>query len=104
MSNATLIIENKEFDKRRKEVTDKWDKEWVSEGEPKGLTASFECEFRPEEISYDDGELTVYGVFDIGELGSVSISFPIPTHVSQSILEDVVKKYNKVKTLMEAVK
>jgi hypothetical protein len=109
MSEPTIEIRltKTTFDQRKKDFLAIWKAESPNEEE---ILADYII--RPdvidtaEGIQYKDGEITFFSSLHLSgdHIGYVNISVPLDSDLLSDILESQVKKYNKIKTIIEATK
>jgi hypothetical protein len=99
-----IVIEDNEkyFDKLRKQA----DSDSQNDEEIKNVSLSCDGHLQEtDEIYFEDGKLHYSGNFTSKEGSSyVCIEIPISQEVLFDILGDSIKKFNKIKTVLEATK
>lgn len=107
MTNSLFLsIENNWFEKTKKQA-EKDAK--ANKGEESNSLEWEQLSIVPAEITFEEGELNVAIAFQDGdpliEVGYISITLEdLPDHVLLKIIEYTIKKLNKFKTVIEAVK
>lgn len=59
-----------------------------------------------DELEYKDGSIVLGASMHIGgeHIGYIAVDIPLESDILTSILETQIKKYNKIKTIIEATK
>jgi len=98
--NAFLILYPEVLDKERKEAEERAKVEGFE-----GLLWD-DLELSIDEMRYEEGDITVNGSFYSNgkEFGPVSITIPIDLELTIEITQDYIKRLNKLKSVLEAVK
>ena len=98
--NVYLVLYPDVLDKERKEAEERAKAEGYE-----GLLWDY-LELSIDEMRYEDGNIIMDGSFYSNgkEFGYISISAPIDLELMVEIIQDYVKRLNKLKSVLEAVK
>ena len=98
--NVCLILYPDVLDKERKEAEKRAKADSID-----GLLWS-DLELSIDEMRYEDGLIIIDGAFYSNgkEFGYVSITIPIDLELTIEITQDYIKRLNKLKSVLEAVK
>lgn len=106
VSDAGLTIYGRIFDEIRKageeEANATFDDEFIEDNKP----ISVDGDFVVDVIEYEDGVLTIIGEYCVTgkTLFTISTNIDIDFDLAIEIIKDYVARFNKVKTVLEAVK
>ncbi len=99
--SAIIDISKEYFEKNKRDALIEWQ---CQIGDDTDETAyRFDKPVRYDDIEYSDGRINFAMMLELGEIAAYG-SIPVTQSIIETILEEQIKKYNKVKTLMEAVK
>ena len=105
MNNIEINLSKNNFDANAKKYLAKWKEDSPNESEDMD-SYSLEPNFEDSEVVYENDEIKVSGALTInGEYaGYLSFYLEVDSDLASDIIEAQVKKYNKIKTILEATK
>ena len=107
MNNLDITLNKTDFEKNKEKYFNKWREDNPNEDEKEYGSYVLNPAFESIECEYDSDEIKVSGtlVDSDGEyIGSLSFYLEVDSDLASDIIEAQVKKYNKIKTILEATK
>jgi hypothetical protein len=106
MDDLQIYLYKKDFEKNKKDYFESWKKENPNETEDEFESYIIQPKIEVDDMGFCDDELDIaLSLKECGKLiGTISLTVGIDSDVAGKIIECYVKKYNKIKTIIEATK